>query len=279
MTDNWKLSVNQSVGAVTIQDIGNYVQNVAPFSTSPIDRFYTSTRQFLQVGSQSFLAAHPFIGPLLLVGIVSCTENFFRDLLSKSIRICPLCKKKSAEQSIKFGSVLWHNGINIERGALEHFSFANHTNIKSKVKNFTGYKIKDNGPSDIVLEEYSKVCELRHGIVHSNLEFAGINAIKLELLNISSPSRIKVEYNELQECAAICTTLVASFNTVFFEEMARRWAVKWPNSPSWDNQNANKKFHEIWKIFHSTIDESQGVIPSVMTMVKCRNRVKKTFNI
>jgi hypothetical protein len=279
MSDNWKLSVNQAVGPVQIQDIGNYVHSLSPFSNSPIDRFYKSTRKFLQVGSQNFIAANPFIGPLLLVGIVSSTENYFRDLLSMVIHICPLCKKISADNSIKFGSVLWHKGINIERGALEHISFADHKNIKRQVKKFTGYQIKDNGPSDTVIEEYSKVCELRHGIVHSNLEFAGINAIKLELLNISSPSRIKVEYTELQECASVCTTLVASFNTEFFEEMAKRWAVEWPNSPSWDNQKANIKFREIWNLFHSSIDESEGVIPSQMSVVKCRNRVKRTFNI
>jgi len=122
------------------------------------------------------------------------------------------------------------------------------------------------------------VCELRHGIVHSNCILAGKNAIKLKLEFRSGIVEINVEYSQLQECASICSTLVASFNTEMFEEMAKRWAVDWPKNEAWDSSKENSMFKKIWEAFHSIIDEQNRAISVPLTMTKCKNRVKKEFS-
>lgn len=60
--------------------------------------------------------------------------------------------------------------------------------------------------------------------------------------------------------------------------MVRRWASEWPKLPLWDSKDDNKNFASIWNMFYSKIDSDRGVIPKDISMIKCRNDVKKEFN-
>ncbi len=57
---------------------------------SPIDAFYATTQDILNVANPDFLQQHPSMGTLLLVGLISASENYFRDLFARIIRICPI---------------------------------------------------------------------------------------------------------------------------------------------------------------------------------------------
>jgi hypothetical protein len=88
---------------------------------------------------------------------VSTTENYFRDLFTRVIRLCPVAKAASADQTVKLGSVVWHGGQDAERGAFEHISFAGAENLITTSKKFLGYSLKRTQ----LVEEFDKVCELR----------------------------------------------------------------------------------------------------------------------
>jgi len=139
--------------------------------------------------------------------------------------------------------------------------------------------LKKRGITNELLQEFGKICELRHGIVHSNSLLAGKNAIKLEISN-NAPNealKITVGYEQLQECRLISTMLIASFNTEMFEEMAKRWAVDWPKLPSWDSETADALFEQIWLSFYSKVDEQNSSISTPLTMLQCQDRVKQEF--
>lgn len=266
---SWRTSVNQSVGAARIGDINTYLRVDNVTVDAPIDIFYRSSQELLQVGSPQFLNAHPAVGPLLLVGLVSATENYFRDLFPRIIQICPIAKAASAEQSIKLGSVVWHGGGDVGRGAFDHISFANVSNVVSSSKKFTGYQVQESG----VLSEFEKICELRHSVVHSGAVMAGKNAVRLHVPSAAGALRVRIGFAELQEAGDICTTLALSVNTEFFVEMARRWAVEWPKLPSWDETKRHTLFKSIWNSFYSRIDAANNAIHTQTTLVKCKNRV------
>ncbi len=218
----------------------------------------------------------------MLVEVVSTTENYFRDILSRLLQICPDSKTKSSEKTISLGSVMWHGGQNFERGAFENLSFSDSSNIKKACSEFLGYPIKEmknGGQTMAVMEEFNKICELRHGIVHSNSVLAGKNAVKLGIGNKTNLTKIRIEFSQFQQCAAICSALVISFNTELFEEMARRWAVIWPKKYQFDNQQLNDLFKKIWISFFSQIDSEDNTIAVPMTMVKCRNRIKTFYHV
>ncbi len=278
MNADWRNCINQTFGPSRIADIDNYISDRKINFKAPIDIFYDDQKNILSAANPNLLDKNPIIGPLLIVGLVSTTENYFRNIFGKLIKICPIAKKCSADKNINFGSVIWHAGKDFERGAFEHISFAGADNIKKTCNQYLGYKIKDSSQVASVLNEYNAVCELRHGIVHSNLIIAGRNAIKLQLSPTKSHLEIRAGFNEVQECASICTNLVASFNIEIFEVIAKRWAIEWPKTHWWKKENEFNIFKVIWNTFHSKNDEKVGSIPLSLSPLKCKNFIKKEFN-
>lgn len=266
---SWRNSVNQTVGVARIGDINNYVCVEPAGQSAPIDVFYGSSQDLLRVGTPGFLTANPTTGPLLVVGLVSATENYFRDVFARIIQLCPIAKAAAADQSIQLGSVVWHAGTAVERGAFDHISFADVDKVVSSSKKFTGYQVQKSG----ILKEFEKVCELRHSIVHSGAVIAGKNALRLQLPSARGTLRVKVGFDQLQEVGDVCTTLVASVNTELFNEMARRWAIEWPKLPSWNSGQRHSLFKAIWEIFYSTRDATNGSIPTKLSLMKAKNRV------
>lgn len=281
MTGNWYNSVNQTTGSQKIRDINEYIESVNDSEKykSSIDRFYKSIRELLSIAREpKFLEDNPVLGPLLFIGVISNAENYFREIMSDAIQICPICQATSASQMISLGSVIWHSGCNVEKGSFENISFADGDAIKKICKKYLNYDIDKKGLAYAALDEFDKVCELRHAIVHSNTIVAGKNAIKLGIKSDKHTVKVKINYKQLQECAAISTALVSSFNTELFSVIVRRWAVEWTKLPLWDSKNDNKNFKKIWITFYSEIDNQNGSILYKTTMIKCRNDVKKEFN-
>ena len=282
MNENWREAINQSINTeklAKIDDINQYVVSSSSVIDSSIDAFYATTQDISNVAKQDFLQQHPSMGTLLLVGLISASENYFRDLFARIIRICPIAQAASSEQTINLDSVIWHREGLVERGAFEHISFADADKIKSTCRKFLKYELKKRGITNELLQEFGKICELRHGIVHSNSLLAGKNAIKLEIPN-NAPNqvlKITIGYEQLQECRLISTMLIASFNTEMFEEMAKRWAVDWPQLPSWNSETADVLFEKIWKSFYSKVDKQNSSISTQLTMLQCKNRVKREF--
>lgn len=276
MPTTWRSAVNQSVGVARITNISGFVVPRVLSYQSPIDIFYDKTRPVLAVATPTLLQTNDWIGAYLLIGIISETENYFRSVLSKMIRMCFISQKHAAKQSINFGSVIWHPHDEVERGAFEHFSLASADNIILNTKKYIGTEIKQS--LNDILEEFDKLCELRHGIVHSGRILAGKNAIKLGIGSTPDPTIININYAQFQEAVAVCTTLIVSYNKLLFSVMAKRWATEWRLTPAWLPAQESEYFKNIWNTFHSTIDKANNSITFSGTWVRCKNQVYREFN-
>ena len=277
---NWRLSSCRPAAAVRIAQIDAYVSGpVRAHRVAPIDEFYATRTTLLQSAQPGILAAQPIIAPLLLVGFVSATENFFRDVFAGIVALCPLARAAAARERISLGTVLWHGGLLAERGAFELISFTSADNVKETAKKYASFVVKPNSPIDAALVEYEKICELRHGVVHSGGVIAGKNALKLELKLATPQSTIGLGFAELQECAEVCSTLVAAANAELFAELTKRWATDWRNHSSWNARAATSKFGKLWELFHSEADFNSGQIPTPLTRRRCLNLVRREFKI
>jgi hypothetical protein len=258
--NNWRDTINQIVGAERIADIASYVKHEESVNKSPIDEFYEQTKSIMSVATPNSLNSNDWLGSLFFIAIVSCTENYFRQIFCSILKKCTDSQKHAANNLISLGSVFWHPKDEVERGAFEHISLAGSDNVQATAKKFIGFDMKKKGLNSI-LEEYDKVCELRHGIVHSDRIVAGKNGMKLRLSPSEVSSRICIKYSQLQEACAVCTTFVVSLNKILFEEIITRWATSWRSSPSWIPINETDIFKEIWHLFQSKIDKSNGESP------------------
>lgn len=273
---NWKKLISQSVGQDQLGSLSSFVRDRSSSSNAPIDDFYNEVRTLLSLSTPS-MTSTDWQGSMYAVAIISSTENYFRSALGKMINICPQSKKNAAENNINFGSVLWHPNESIERGAFEHISFSESKKIIEITRKYIGVELNK---SDLlpILNEFNKVCELRHGIVHSARILAGKNALILDLPSSDKDQFITIGYGQLQNIASICTTLVVSYNQHLFEAMVHRWATSWRN-PSWTSEIENESFKKIWSIFHSKVDKANNTIPESGSWIKCRNLIKMEYHL
>jgi len=275
---NWKNCISQSVGSERINDLNDYVSVSVASDKSPIDQFYGEMQNILILFPHQAWGQKAWVGALASIAIISSIENYFRQIFSQILKICVDSQKKAASNNINLGSVIWHPSNEIERGAFEHISLASADNINTTSKKYIGIDLISNGLGAI-LDEFDKVCELRHGIVHSAMVVAGKNGIKLKLQSTNDVTKIDIGFAQFQEIMSICNALVVDSNKLFFAELAKRWATSWRNTPSWDSSEASLKFKTIWSVFYSPRDQQNGTIPENMTWIKCRNQIMREFNI
>ncbi|WP_146093218.1 hypothetical protein [Xanthomonas sp. CFBP 7912] len=162
---------------------------------------------------------------LVLLGLVSLTENYFRILLSELPKVCPLCHAFCCKVDIKFSSAAYYSGTTISRALIDGAVFSNPSNIADETKKLTGLDVTDSSSVKSALAEFHKVCILRHAAVHSYGRLGGRNAGDLGLghhINMMvSPS-----YEALDEICGICQNLVRSYNSFIWKAIVSRLKAK-----------------------------------------------------
>lgn len=277
---NWRNCVNNSTGNERIQDIQTYLKKEITDYKAPNDEFYAEVKRIVIYSSDMhMLEENDFLGPLLYVGIISKTENYIREILAECIRLCPICKKETANRNVSLGSMMWQKNGEFERGVFENISFSDSSAIKKELKNCLHVDIKKNDLLSELLDEFDRLCQMRHAIVHSSRVLAGKNAIQLSIPPSNEKLSIKVEYAQLQECASICTACVMAFNLKLFEVMVHRWAVDWRHlTHFWDTEKEDEYFSIIWNVFSSVIDRENPELGE-MTKLECINEIKREYQL
>ncbi|HQS67487.1 MAG TPA: hypothetical protein PLM93_09930 [Sulfuricurvum sp.] len=271
---DWKQTVSAPATTVNIGNIASYVCTSIP-SSSPIDNFYNERNKLLSAVSPTYATSHPTVIPLILVGMISITENYFRELLAGIITLCPVAKEKSSSKALNLATI-WFGYSQMEKGAFENISFSDVDAVKKAFQSFIGYEIKPSNQLIAPLNEFGKLCELRHAIVHSASILAGKNAIKLQLPGSGNPVRVQVGFSELQEAAEVCTSLICAVNLDLFELLSRRWLFEWPGTPAYIGQDMNQLFRKVWNLFYSNFDATNGLISQPLTYVKTKNLIIST---
>ncbi len=277
---NWKDCVNKSAGNERVQDIQSYLTKEESVYKAPIDVFYAEVKRIMMYSSDiQMLKENDFLGPLLYVGIISKTENYIREVLVECIKICPICKSVTANRNVSLGSMMWQKNGEFERGIFENISFSDSSAIKKELKNCLNIDINKNELLSKVLDEFDKLCQMRHAIVHSSRVLAGKNAIQLNIPPNNEKLSVRVGYAQLQECASVCTACVMAFNLKLFEVMGQRWAVNWRRlADFWDAEKEEEFFSGIWDIFSSVVDRSEPDLAE-MTKEECINAIKREYQL
>jgi hypothetical protein len=211
--------------------------------TSPIDQFISKNKELMsllidpnnfkgriqQLKDQGKIASKPLrfineslfnssnISPVLanlvLLGHISAVESYFRAVFKRLILIDNETQKICYEKQLSYGAVLFHDSQNVPDALLETVTFSSRKNIEESLRDYFG--IKGVLPSNIInhLDEFSKVCQMRHCIVH-RFGILGINNLKYDLEQNKSilNKPIKNTFNSIQEISQICSNLVNEIN-------------------------------------------------------------------
>jgi hypothetical protein len=273
-------------------DISDYANEMPPSSrlgaiaamlneealSAPIDGYRRSEAQILSYGTEQRLRENDFLGRLLALGLVAAAEAYFRATLAACIELCPVAQAGAAAKTINLGGLLWHGKQGFSKSAFEHASFASRDELIRACKDFLSIKL-DDAKFKALLDQYERVCHLRHGIAHGDGLLPGRNAVQLEVARYSKPVRIVIRYSHLQDIAAVLNTLVFTLNRELFAVMSGRWAIEWRKRADWDPALEVSAFNRIWTTFHSTDEARTRRGRSKITRTKCMAEIKTQYSI
>lgn len=276
----WENAAAMFAGRVACPDANSLVAPVISAKrNSAIDTFYLTTHQTLTKIDPQFLQTYGTdMAGLLFVGLISSTEDYFRNILGFILSVCPKARAHAADEKVQLGSLLWARDHLQNRSAFEFMAFSSADNIRKALNNFACHQVRSTGALDGMLKEYDKLCELRHAIVHSGHLVAGKNAIKLALRHTGQPLKVTLNYAGLQSTGTVCTALVQAANKELFEALVGRWARDWRQLASWDVVQEEKLFGKIRLGFLSTRDYRNGAIPK-LSAARLLTQVRQAYNL
>src|SRR5690606_7435082 len=116
---------------------------------------------------------------LVVLGCISVFESYMREVIRRTILIDDITKRNCEAMPLSYGAAISHRASLLPEAILEDVSFAGKKNVIESLKNFIA--IKGTLPNSLLLalDEFSKVCELRHCLVHRFGKLGAKNAIKL----------------------------------------------------------------------------------------------------
>ncbi|WP_375761007.1 hypothetical protein [Corallococcus exercitus] len=242
----------------SVQTIGAPLNTSALFSlttTNPeksaLDEFLVATQK-LNLLLKPKPDHDPLLGHLVLLGYMSAVESYFRTLIRRIITIDDAAQKCVHTREIAYAAAMHHRDPSLLPEALfEGTTFVSKHSISESLKDFLG--IKGHTPPDLeaTLDEYSKVCQIRHCLVHRFGKLGSKNAIALGL-SAHGPfleKPISVGYDELQSAFAVLYQTVKVVNNHVFNSVISR-------IPDWhrDLRRDRSRFKRYYSIFATVSD-------------------------
>ncbi len=207
---------------------------------SPIDIFFESvamSSRLLGVPPSPVSNEWKYTANLVVLGVVSSVETYFRSVIRAVIQFDSIAQKKSLAKQLSYGAAIYHEEHLLPEALMEGVVFSGRKNIEDNVKEFLGIPVKQHSALTSALDNFDIVCQLRHCIVHRSGRLGSKNAISLGL-DSHSPfleKPIVIGFDSVQEIFQICRALVQEVNDFIFCQLLDR------SSDNFDWQNDLRK--------------------------------------
>jgi len=222
---------------------------------SPIDNFFENTKD-LNILISTLTHIPPNLQKknfnLILLGQISAVESYLREIIRKLIINDEESKQTSSGMQLSYGAALNYAPEILPESLMENISFASKSNILKTFSDFLN--IKGQKPTEVLnaLEEFERICQLRHCVIHRFGKLGSNNALKLGIdvhaqclekpLSLTEP--------HLYETYIICKNLVLVLNSYLFKSILQRTTIIdgfW----TWDLRKDKRKFKKYYEIFKS----------------------------
>ncbi|KER04316.1 hypothetical protein MEG1DRAFT_00860 [Photorhabdus temperata subsp. temperata Meg1] len=196
---------------------------------------------------------------LIVLGLVSSVESYFRAIVRKLLIIDDHSKRHSYTSNLTYGAALHHKKELLPEALLESSSFTSSNNIVRTLQTYLDINL--GGFSKIpslhsAFTDYEIVCHLRHCIIHRAGLLGSNNALALGLDEYCTylEKPISINLPTVQEIALVCDILVKEINDKIFHEVLSR-TVKELNW-SGDLRQDKNIFKPYFDLFSPSIDNS-----------------------
>lgn len=240
-------------------------------SGSPIDIYYNRVEKLLVRAQAAQSANEDELIPLLFLRLISATESYSRDLLSRLPALCPFIWKHCSKEMVSLGAGFHYSRNIIPVATLEHVSFCTKGEIHKQTLKITNCHPVSDGSLRVAIENFELVSQLRHSIVHSYDELFYNNVKELGILD-SAGSRFAVKISPIvfQNFVSICYSFVRAYNRFLLDSILQNWIDQ--NHLSFEWKNDKEKFSQLFDCFYSRKD-SEGSLNAYRAFLKTRKKV------
>lgn len=234
-----------------------FFEDKTRLSTSPIDIFILDSSELNKelVGSTKIQWER---GMQLLLCYSSAFERYLRLLIRGLINIDAEVESRFHDNNISFISAMSCNKENLPEALLEHNSLMSKKELKKALTN--GIVINnffDSGEPKKLIEEFEKICQLRHCAIHrygnlsSNVAFKLGIADHVHLIDY----RLELDIPTLTTISDLFISLVSMINNAAFQFCLERKDPRTKSSISkqwnWDYTKDKLEFSRYYKLFSS----------------------------
>lgn len=193
-------------------------------NASPIDQYFENNKTLNLIALTGNFSNEK--AAIVILGYMSAVESYLRAIFRGTIVIDEYAQKLVEKMEVPYAAALHHENNNLPEALFEGTSLANPNNIKASLREFIG--IKGKLPSDVikVLDEFAKICEIRHCCVHRFGKLGAKNAVNLGLGNHSTflEKPLNVNQTDLEEISYILRAVVNTINRFMYESLLDRMA-------------------------------------------------------
>jgi hypothetical protein len=257
------LEINKPASTLNLET-KSFMQDDSSSDKSSIDLFWDNVVELNKLLGN--ITSNNAIGILLLLGYVSAVEGYFRSILSEIINIHPNSRKLNLKHNISYGAALFTKSDEVlSKFLFEEAVFASKDNIYDTIKKHLGITKGDLSNEFLkTVDDFEKVCQLRHCAVHRFGILGVKNAIKLDYDDhINKIGKfIKLDTGNLDDISAVCTNLVKVANNNLYECILAQ-TVNGKNGYEWkwdlrkkDDKMIFEKYHMIfYSQYFSNLDK------------------------
>ncbi len=212
----------------------------------------------------------PVLANLILLGHISAVESYFREIFRRLILVDEAVQKNCHEKMLNYRAVLIHDRETLPDALIEFISFSSKQNIVETLKDYFGVKGQMPVGLDPILVEFSKICQLRHSIIHK-FGTLGSNNIKHDVASYKNlvHKPIKTDFSSIQEVALICWNLVHEINQLLWQntmmktiaQFDKNWKKRGATEWKWSWSKDRQKFLKYYSIFFSHLSSPISIDP------------------
>jgi hypothetical protein len=227
-------------------------------ASSPIDSYYSFSEHILTLGDATALARSSTLGRLLLLGLVSGAEGYFRSVLAGVVRICPLSRAAAGEQQLSLSALDYYGIEDIELALFDRVSLASLKELRTWTKRLLGLDFSDGTPVGASLVQFDRICHLRHASVHAQGVLGSGNVRELGL-TATGQHVVELDFAALQQAGAVCHAAVRSYNLWLYETIVTRWNTSNVLARIWADDRPI--FEPLFALFRSVKDGTAPASP------------------
>jgi hypothetical protein len=243
------LALHPREEAVTADVLGILKPFPGSGNANPITEYFRAADSLVRKITDSTYAADAEMLGLLLLGVVSAAEFYFRSVLGVAVTVCPLCCRNNDMLQVPIGSFEFYSGSGYSHalGAFEHESFADAKRIRTECKKLTGFDLNDDSSANKAIQDFEILCELRHCLIHAR-GFIGLKTCKALGVEQRSLQKILVGKKEIFELLKLSHNAVRAFNRFLAESILNRWIDQDLLSGGWktDKKIFSAVIREFW---------------------------------